>query len=259
MQHDYGTEYARLYGEHWWWRARESILVDALRALALPRALEILDVGCGDGVFFPRLEEFGRVRGIEVDEGLLRGDGPYRDRISTLPLGDPMYAAEDWRFDLITALDVIEHIADDRTAVSAMAGMLRPGGVLLLTVPAFGVLWDHHDEINHHHRRYTAGRLRSVLAGHGLEPIRVRYLFRALFAPKLLVKLLNLGRKRKVVQHTIPSGPVNALMERICVREERLFGRWPIPFGTSVLALARRPCHATSRVPLDPAASSTHS
>ena len=89
--------------------------------------LDILDVGCGDGLFFPELERFGRVRGIEVDEGLLDPEGPFRGRIHTRPLGDPAYRGDDWRFDLITALDVVEHIADDRAAVSEMSGCSAPG------------------------------------------------------------------------------------------------------------------------------------
>jgi SAM-dependent methyltransferase len=240
MQNDYGEEYVRLYNGHWWWRAREAILVRLLDGLGLARGLDVLDVGCGDGLFFPKLGVFGRVRGIEVDEGLLTPGGPYRDKIFTRPLGDPLYQGPDWEFDLITALDVIEHIEDDRSAVASLAGMLRPGGVLLVTVPAFPVLWDRHDEINHHFRRYTAGSLRRVLSGQGLELLQLRYLFRALFLPKLLVRLVNAGGARKIAQHALPPRPVNALAERLCVLEDRLLRRAPVPFGTSVMALARR-------------------
>ena len=82
MQQPYAAEYNRLYHEHWWWRSREAILMDVLARFCPRRGdLEILDVGCGDGLFFPELERFGRVRGIEVDEGLLDPEGPYRERI----------------------------------------------------------------------------------------------------------------------------------------------------------------------------------
>jgi SAM-dependent methyltransferase len=240
MRDDYASEYARLYREHWWWRAREETLVGVLRGLKLPGGREVLDVGCGDGLFFDRLGAFGRVRGIEVDEGLLSADGPHRDRISTRPLGDPVYDDAAWRFDLITALDVIEHIEDDRSAVSALAGMLRPGGFLLVTVPAFPSLWDHHDDVNRHVRRYTAASLRRVLSGLGLNLLRVRYLFPSLFLPKLAVRWVNRGGAPKVVQHTLPPRPVNGLLARLCVLEDRLLRGLPVPFGTSVLALARQ-------------------
>ncbi|QDV38972.1 class I SAM-dependent DNA methyltransferase [Tautonia plasticadhaerens] len=245
MQSDYGAVYSRLYREHWWWRAREQILLDRLRGMGLVEGdgLEILDVGCGDALSFEALGRFGRVRGIEVDEQLLDPGGPHRARISTRPLGDPSYDDPSWRFDLITALDVLEHLDDDRASASAMAGMLKPGGLLVVTVPAFELLWDEHDEINHHRRRYSAGRLRGVLQDSGLEQIRVGYLFRGLFAPKLAVRLLNSGRgrDRKVPQHGIPRPSVNTAMQRLCRLEDRLLRLLPLPFGTSVLGSARAP------------------
>jgi 2-polyprenyl-3-methyl-5-hydroxy-6-metoxy-1,4-benzoquinol methylase len=240
MAGSYGAQYARLYREHWWWRARETVLLDILRALRPQPGSAILDVGCGDAVSFQTLSEFGTVRGIEVDENLLDPSGPFRERISTRPLGDPIYDAPSWRFDLITALDVIEHIDDDRGAISSMAAMLRPGGLLVVTVPAFETLWDQHDEINNHRRRYTARRLRRTLDGDGLGLLQVRYLFRALFIPKLLVRLVNAGRSRKVAQHGIPGPAINAALQRVCVIEDRLLRRLPVPFGTSVIGVARK-------------------
>jgi 2-polyprenyl-3-methyl-5-hydroxy-6-metoxy-1,4-benzoquinol methylase len=241
MQKPYAAVYERLYREYWWWRSREAILIKLLGQLLQGRSgLDILDVGCGDGLFFSELERFGTVRGIEVDEGMLRPDGPYRDRISTTPLGDPLYSGAEWQFDLITALDVIEHIEDDRAAVASMVEMLRTGGLLVITVPAFQALWDHHDEVNLHFRRYTTATLRRVLDGQGLELLRLRYVFRCLFPPKYLVAKLNRCRSRKLEQHTIPGPVVTRFMTRLCVLEDTLLRALPIPFGTSALAVARR-------------------
>src|SRR5262245_24938681 len=212
MDREYAAGYARLYREHWWWRAREAIVVDTLRGLPLPPGAAILDVGCGDALSFEALSAFGEARGIEVDEALLDPAGPHRGRIATRPLGDPLYDGPAWRFDLITALDVVEHIDDDRAAVAAMAALLRPGGHLVVTVPAFALLCIKHDVINHHRRRYTAAGLRRLLDGEGLEVLRLRYLFRGLFAPKLAMRALNAGRARgrKLAQHGLPPAPVNA-------------------------------------------------
>src|SRR3954465_3333895 len=130
MQQPYAAEYERLYRAHWWGGRREAIRLRLLGQLLGGRdSLEMLDVGCGNALFFPELERFGSVRGIEVDEGLLDPGGPHRARISTKPLGAPEYTGADWQFDLITALDVIEHIDDDRAAVSSVVRMLRPGGL----------------------------------------------------------------------------------------------------------------------------------
>ncbi len=246
MEASYGAQYARLYREHWWWRAREAIVLSLLRSLRPRPGSAILDVGCGDALSFPALSEFGTVRGIEVDENLLDPSGPFRERISTRPLGDPIYDDPSWRFDLITALDVIEHIDDDRAAISSMAAMLRPGGLLVVTVPAFELLWDYHDEINHHHRRYTARRLRIALEGQGLELLQVRYLFRALFIPKLLVRLANAKRSRKVAQHGIPAPAINTALQRLCMLEDRLLRRLPVPFGTSLMGVSRKAAGPTS-------------
>jgi SAM-dependent methyltransferase len=240
MEATYGARYAQLYREHWWWRARSAILMDLLRSVRPRPDSAILDVGCGDALSFRALSEFGSVRGIEVDENLLDPAGPFRELISTLPLGDPVYQDESWRFDLITAFDVIEHIDDDRAAISNMAAMLRPGGLLVVTVPAFEFLWDYHDDINHHRRRYTAGRLRNVLETGGLEVMQVRYLFRALFIPKFLLRLINANRSEKVSHHGMPGPAINTVLERICVLEDHVLRHLPIPIGTSVVGVARR-------------------
>lgn len=246
MERELAARYADLYHYHWWWRAREAILVRAIRRLGLPADAQILDVGCGDGLFFPELEAFGHVRGIEVDTSLLTADNPARARIFTAPLGDPAY--DDWRFDLITALDVIEHIADDNGAVARMIDLLAPGGKLLITVPAFMSLWDRHDELNHHYRRYTAAELRRLLERHG-SVARTRYLFPSLYVPKRAARWLGRLRGTAVTQDTIPPPAVSRLLAGWLSLEERITRPLHVPFGTSVLAVARAPEAAAERVP----------
>lgn len=197
----------------------------------------MLDVGCGDGLFFPRLREFGSVQGIETDVSLLSAENPDRSAISSKPLGDPSYAQA--RFDLITACDVIEHIEDDHSAVSQMASMLNPGGFLVLTVPAFMSLWDEHDEINLHFRRYDTGMLRGAIPG-SLTILQMRYLFHTLFVPKYLVRLVNKTRVSKVSQAQIPPKPLNDVMTKLCEWENRAIGTARLPFGTSLLAVTQK-------------------
>ena len=176
-EHDYGASYARLYREHWWWRAREAILLDELAALGLRPGdgRQILDVGCGDGLAFDALGRFGERPGHRGRRSPARPERPAPRPDRHAPAGRPVYDDPAWRFDLITALDVLEHIDDDRAAVASMAAMLRPGGLLVVTVPAFKALWDEHDAINHHRRRYTAGGLdrlaRRPRAGSGAAPL----------------------------------------------------------------------------------------
>jgi SAM-dependent methyltransferase len=255
MNQDYGQEYADLYANHWWWRARESILLGHIRKLNLPKPADILDVGCGDAVFFPALSRFGNVRGIEIDRGLIRPDNPYRDAIHHAPLGDAEYT--NWQFDLVTALDVIEHIEDDAAAIENLVAMLRPGGYLVLTVPAFMLLWDAHDERNHHYRRYRKEPLAGILSQHG-ELIEQRYLFHGLFFLKAAFRVFNGASGGKLKQHAIPSRPINWAMKSVCIAEQRLFGELRVPFGTSVLAILQRPHSGNKKETADSADAGRH-
>ena len=238
MERELAARYADLYRRHWWWRAREAILVGEIERLPLPEEADILDVGCGDGLFFPRLQAFGEVRGIEVDESLLSDDNPVRSRIYCRPLGDPAY--DGWRFHLITALDVIEHLRDDAAAVARMASMLVPGGLLMVTVPAFMSLWDTHDEINHHHRRYTRASLCALLAPHGAI-LQARYLFPGLFVPRLGAKALGRLLGAGVALDAVPPAPLNRLLANYLRLEDRVVRPLRLPFGTSVLAVLQAP------------------
>lgn len=237
MDAEYGQIYEDLYVRHWWFRAREAILVGVISALDLPRSACILDVGCGNGLLFEQLGRFGFVQGVEVDRSLIPRDSRHRDRIFDKPLGDPLY--DGMQFDLITALDVVEHIEDDRHAIEAMLKMLRPGGTLVMTVPASMMLWDRHDVINKHYRRYTARSLRSLMAGKG-HIRELRYLFHALFFPKLAVKKLNEWMHLDAVQHAIPPASVNRIMEVFCRLEYAALRPFRLPFGTSLLAVVEK-------------------
>ena len=237
MDADYGQHYRELYRRHWWWRAREQILLRTLSALDLPPASRILDVGCGDALTFPVLERFGSVEGIETDQRLLDPDNPRRSRVHTDPLGHPRYSRR--QFDLVTALDVLEHLEDDRAGLRQMLRLLKPGGRLLLTVPASMALWDQHDEINQHFRRYSAATLRQLLPA-DVEVMQLRYLFQGLYPLKWMVARINrLRPNNQLAQHNIPRPWVSNMITAWCSLEDRLLSPLRFPFGTSLLALIR--------------------
>ncbi len=238
MEASYGSDYDALYHHHWWWRARESILLEEIRALSLPTGASILDVGCGNGLFLPKLARFGRVEGIEVDASLVRDDAPLRDAIHLEPLGHPVYAGR--LFDLVTALDVIEHLDDDRGFVRLLAERVRPGGHLLVTVPAFPILWDVHDEINHHRRRYRREGLRQLLAPYG-DLRSLRFLFPSLFAAKVAVAWRNHHAREALVQASLPPPLLGRALAAFLRAEDAVARHLRLPFGTSLLALLRIP------------------
>ena len=119
-----------------------------------------------------------------------------------------------------------------------MVHMLRPGGFLVLTVPAFMCLWDHHDEINGHFRRYTARDLRERLAGLG-QTVELRYVFPSLFFGKLVFRWFN-RLARPQVQHHVPPTAINRLLATWCCWEDRLLSVFRVPFGNSLLAVIRK-------------------
>jgi SAM-dependent methyltransferase len=239
MDEGYGARYAELYRAHWWWRAREELLDRLLqRLLGAGRSGELLDFGCGDGLFFPVLERYGAPRGIEPDARLLDPAGPWRDRISTDPLlPDPAQSA---RYRLIVALDVLEHIDDPRPVVKELAHRLAPGGWFIATVPAFQSLWTAHDDLNHHVRRYRLAELEALVREHGLEIVESRYFFSWLAVLKWGVAHLERFVRPAPKPPTVPFGPFNATALALSRIEQRLLGDSHPPFGSSALVVARR-------------------
>ena len=236
MDAAYTTAYADLYRKHWWWRVRERILLDRIRELLGDRAHDarILDVGCGAGLFFDALEQFGRVEGIESDSIAVEQSGRWRSRIHA---GELETFAADTAFDVILALDVVEHVQDPDVMLRQAARHLARDGRILITTPAFDWLWTSHDRLNHHVKRYTAGEMRDLVRKAGLEPIDTRYLFQSLVAPKLLVRMAEALRTSGPSVPRVPPRPINRALET-WFRTENAIAGW-LPFGSSVMAVAR--------------------
>lgn len=198
-------------------------------------------MGCGDALSLPVLSSLStdaQAWGIEIDPNTILPDNPLRKRIYEKPLGDPVY--KNKRFNLITALDVIEHIEDDQSAVNDMLNMLEPGGWLVLTVPALPALWTQHDQINMHFRRYTRASLTQLLKPHG-ELLDCRYLYTALALPKLVLAALQRIHSSKPSPPQVPFGLLNRVAKGYFKAEWALAKRCPMPFGSSLIAVLRKP------------------
>ncbi len=239
METEYGQAYGRLYREHWWWRAREEYLLAQLRQLDLATEPRIFDIGCGNGLFFPRLEELGGVvAGLEADQRLLAADGGYRARIHVGPFDDSFET--DCRYDLVTMLDVLEHLPDPRAALRQAAHMLEPGGYLVVTVPAFRGLWTKHDEMNHHYTRYTKRTILPVAQSAGLDILRLQYFFAWLAPLKLMVRAKEFIVRSPPVPPRVPNKIVNGFFLTLSRFEQRLGKRLSPPFGSSLLLIGSR-------------------
>ena len=224
---------------HWWYRARREILADYLtRYAALPAKARILEIGCGTGHNLPMLSRFGRVEAIEIDAdaraiasrrlGRKVGDAP----LPALP------GVARGAYDLVAVLDVVEHIEDDVAALAAMASLLKPGGKILIAVPAHQWMWSAHDVVNHHHRRYSKKTLRAAIAAAGLKPVRMRWFNSLLFPLAAAARIAGKVTGREDSDDSPPVGPVNALFERIFRLERHLVGRVPMTPGVSIVTLA---------------------
>ncbi len=232
---------------HWWFRGRRRIVRSELDRLSVPAAARVLDAGCGSGRMLQELEGYGNVSGIELDPGAAgvaraRGRGEVRvGRLEQLPWGEET-------FELITCLDVIEHTPDDRVTLIELRRVCRPGGWLLLTVPAYQALWSSHDEANHHYRRYSREALRVAAreAGWGLE--RITSFNSLLLAPAAAVRLAR-RRRRGAGEDGAPVsdlrlGPtwLGALLECPLRIEATWLARGrTLPAGLSLLAVLKNP------------------
>ena len=241
MDPEYGARYRELYERHWWWRAREAQVVALLRQLAPPAGFgRILDVGCGDGLSFDAFRRFGEVEGVETEAALVTDHGRSRGTIHVRPFDasfDPGH-----RFGLVTMLDVVEHLDDDTAALGHAVSLLAPGGVVVVTVPAFNLLWTVHDDYNHHRRRYTSALFLAAAKRAGVTVRSRRYLFPWLFPLKLVVRAREAVRSRKDKEAApsmpeVPAALLNRFFYAVCRLEQATWGRLPWPFGTSVLAV----------------------
>ena len=224
---------------HWWYRARRDILADYLtRYAALPAGARILEIGCGTGHNLPMLARFGSVEAIEID--------PAARDIASARLGRPVGDAplpelpgiERGAYDLIAVLDVVEHIEADVAALAAMRDCLKPGGKILIAVPAHQWMWSAHDTVNHHHRRYSKKTLTAAIVAAGLRPRKLTYFNSLLFPLAAAARVAGRLTGRDDSDDSPPAKPLNALFETIFRFERHAIGRVPMTPGVSIVTLA---------------------
>ena len=234
-------QHLELEERHWWFVARRRILLDVLeRNVDQTGGLHILDAGCGGGATTESLRRYGSVRGMDISEEAVEYN---RERGREVSLGSiEQMPFPDSRFDLVLALDIIEHVPDDLQALQELFRTVRPGGSLLVTVPALQMLWSAHDVINGHYRRYTLGELRSRIEAAGYEVITATY-FNTLLFPLIFVlrRIWRFRPKSTASDLTQLPRPLNALLTGVFSLEKLLVGRIRLPFGVSVLCYARKP------------------
>jgi SAM-dependent methyltransferase len=235
----YGERYRELYEKHWWWRARTKLITATLDRLRPAQGWEnILDIGCGDGLYFGHLAQLGQVEGIEPSSALVSADNPYRDRIHLCPFDQNFRPGK--RYSLVLMLDVLEHLQDPAAALRQVSELLTSEGRFVATVPAFMSLWTSHDDLNHHFTRYTKARLVALAGQNGLEVKEALYFYHWTCPLKLGIALFERVFRPKPEPATIPALWVNRMSYLISRLEQKTLSRLAMPFGSSLMIVAQR-------------------
>lgn len=234
------AQYPDLERAHFWWKTRRDFVRAIVESIAGDSSPTVLDVGCGSGMTSRMLARMGSTV-VGVDNSF-SGDHVSDANVSYLR-DDYIRAAPGLgEFDLVLALDSVEHFEDERAVLRAVCSNVKVGGYALVTVPAFSWLWSAHDVRNGHYRRYTAPQLRSALSHAALTTDRIGYLFGGLVPLKAV-----LGGVERLFGADPGSGTQIGALSNECAR--RYFGLETsaalrrqnfLPLGTSVAALARR-------------------
>jgi len=242
MDRDYELQTHRAEDRHWWYRGRRVVIERVVEDLRLPARAQILDAGCGSGRNMVELARHGAVTGVELSQtsACLARERRAGEVVEGSVLEMPF---EEGRFDLAASLDVIEHLEDDVLALRELRRVVKPGGSLLVTVPAYQWLWSGHDEVNHHHRRYTRRSLQRAGEQAGWQQVRTTYFNSLLLPAAILLRVLD-RFSRKTTESSldlwVPPAPLNWLLERPLTLEATLIARGGrIPAGLSLLAVFR--------------------
>ncbi|MBC6700483.1 class I SAM-dependent methyltransferase [Hymenobacter puniceus] len=248
MDLTYEQKYHQLEEAHWWFAGRRDAVRKLIQSLAIPTTAEVLEIGCSGGPLQQILlaDGYTHLTGIDISEKAI-ALAHTRGLANVSVMDGAQLAFADNSFDLLLASDVLEHIEEEAQAVREWCRVLRPGGRMIVFVPAFQMLWTRHDEVNHHFRRYTGTHLRQVLQQAGLQLERTSYWNSTLFFPTTAVRLLQrlLVRSRSDIPYTgdlkqLPPW-LNGLLSRLLKTENTILQHLPLPVGVSVFAIARKP------------------
>jgi SAM-dependent methyltransferase len=233
---------AELDQDHWWFVARRRILASVIeRMVRPPKKARVLEVGCGTGHNLPMLGQFGTLEACELDDCARALASKRLGReIKSARLPDLSMFERD-AYDLVALLDVLEHVPDDIASLKAILRRLKPGGALVLTVPANPWMWSAHDAAHHHFRRYSKRELARVVREAGFEVQMLSFFNTLLFPLVAAARIVGKLTRKESADDMLPSAPVNAALEKIFSLETGMVGRVPMPFGVSLVAVLRRP------------------
>ncbi|MFA5133276.1 MAG: class I SAM-dependent methyltransferase [Patescibacteria group bacterium] len=230
--------------EHWFEIGRKKIFETLFENFLSGSSLNILDVGCGAGEIMESLRKYGTVKGLEkyapyAEISRKKGFDVRDARLEDLPY-------KDEKFNLITFFDVLEHLEDDVASLELTNRMLLPGGIVIISVPAFQILWGSSDIAGEHKRRYRKKDLKKKLEASGFKILKLSY-FNAFLAPLvfpflLLKRILTINNLIKTKpNHEMFRNPfINRICAKILFKEAECLAKRDFWFGMSLLAVAQK-------------------
>jgi ubiquinone/menaquinone biosynthesis C-methylase UbiE len=238
-------EYERMYrleDTYWWFVGRHHLVLTFLRQKYRGRSdLRILDIGCGTGAMSQKLSPYGEV--VSADFSPLALDFSKRRGLTELCAADAMRLPfRDRSFDVIVALDILEHLPDDQAALAEFQRVLKPGGRVIATVPAYRSLWSGHDVALMHFRRYVSREVKERFVRARLKIEKLSYAMTLLYPVVWLVRKLTSLRKSepKASLMAVPAF-ANRLLVGLLAGENAVIRNFSLPFGVSVFCMAERP------------------
>ena len=233
---------AELDQDHWWFIARRRILSSVIEHVVKPpKKARVLEVGCGTGHNLKMLAQHGALEACELDDCARALAAKRLGReIKSARLPDLSMFERD-SYDIVALLDVLEHVPDDVASLKAILKRLKPGGALVLTVPANPWMWSAHDVAHHHFRRYSKAELNRVVREAGFEVQLLSFFNTLLFPLVAAARVIGKVTRKESADDRLPGAAVNAALQKIFGLEARIVGRAPMPFGVSLVAVLRRP------------------
>jgi len=225
---------------HWWHISKKSIAESLVNKYKGDKKIRILDVGCGSGFIIQTLQKHGNVWGVDIEKEAI--SICKQKKILQVKLAKaeklPFKSAS---FDMITILDVLEHV-DDKKALKELQRVLSKKGKLVISVPAYQWMWSKWDEILHHKRRYTKKTLRELLEENGFKIIKISYLYSFLLLPAFITRKIKelFSYDKYSSDFLISNSLINNIFGSLAKLEKIVFFKIGVPFGLSVIAVAQK-------------------
>jgi ubiquinone/menaquinone biosynthesis C-methylase UbiE len=243
-------EYHKMHAlekQYWWFQGRRKVILDTLRQHARRDSASdrpvILDIGCGTGMMLEDLQQMGSATGL--DFSMVALEYCQKRGINKLGRADVRnIPVKSNSVDIITALDLIEHIEDDHGLMSEFQRVLKPGGIAVMSVPAHKKLWSGHDVALHHFRRYEKPEFRKLVEGAGLRPRKYTYGMATAYVPAILIrnykKLRGLNDKNQCTDEFPIPAWLNGILKKSVEAESIWLRKFDLPVGLSLLCVAEK-------------------